>query len=443
METVLKAKYECQKCKSLITVARDTDPSKISCQCGSKRLELLFTDTDPERDKVQLGNTFEMILNTLDYYMDMPLEQRKIIALWIMGTYIHDDFSAYPFLFINAMRGSGKTRLLKLISHLAYGGRGKVQTEPSEPVLFRTPAHYTLVFDEFENVASKDKAIFRQYLNASYKKGGVVQRATKNSLGKFELEEFEPYKPIAMANIWGMEEVLGDRCLTLILQKSSDISKTMLMEEFEDDENLLKIRQNLVTLCRLVTLVTQKKIGREWNNYIKCHYNNITNITNITNNTNSTILENIKMEESFNKIKAMGIDGRNLELIFPLLIIANSLDVFLFEDMIKIFTNLIKEKKEEEVSESKDVCLIEFIAFNYSSNLEWTPIMDLLRHFQAYLGENDNFDDKWLNSKWLGRALKRLDLITDKRKLSNGKQVMLNVVKAKEKLKMFKKEKKE
>ena len=30
------------------------------------------------------------------------------------------------------------------------------------------------------------------------------------------VEEFEPYRPIIMANIWGMDEVLGERCIQLI-----------------------------------------------------------------------------------------------------------------------------------------------------------------------------------------------------------------------------------
>jgi len=35
------------------------------------------------------------------------------------------------------------------------------------------------------------------------------------------IEEFAVYCPIAMANIRGMENVLGDRCISLILEKSS------------------------------------------------------------------------------------------------------------------------------------------------------------------------------------------------------------------------------
>src|SRR3989304_10008157 len=62
--------------------------------------------------KIELGICYENIIEVIKKYMDMPEEQIKIVSVWIIGTYFHDCFDTYPFLFLNAMRGSGKTRLL-------------------------------------------------------------------------------------------------------------------------------------------------------------------------------------------------------------------------------------------------------------------------------------------------------------------------------------------
>ena len=59
---------------------------------------------------------FKKIKAILKEYMDMEEQQYNLISLWIIGTYIHKQFPAYPYLFFNAMKGSGKTRILKIIS---------------------------------------------------------------------------------------------------------------------------------------------------------------------------------------------------------------------------------------------------------------------------------------------------------------------------------------
>ena len=139
----------------------------------------IATEESLELAKIELGKCYERIIELIKKYMDMPEDQIKIIALWIIGTYFHSSFPSYPFLFLNAMRGSGKTRLLKIISHLAKGSNGNVQTGITEAVLFRLPSGTTLVLDECESIGSKEKAILREYLNACYKSGGVVQRMKK------------------------------------------------------------------------------------------------------------------------------------------------------------------------------------------------------------------------------------------------------------------------
>ena len=106
-----------------------------------------------------LNKCYEDIISFLKQWVDIPENDMKIVALWIMGTYFHKEFNAYPYLFFNAMRGSGKTRLLTIISWLQRNGTGQLLNNPSEPVIFRTATERGLIFDEFESQKNKEKQI--------------------------------------------------------------------------------------------------------------------------------------------------------------------------------------------------------------------------------------------------------------------------------------------
>jgi len=168
-----------------------------------------------------LSRYYKKIKKILKEYMDMDESSYSLVSLWILGSYLHKQFPAYPYLFFNAMKGSGKTRMLKIISNLAYNG--KVAGSMTEAVLFRTAKERTLCIDEFEQMNARGNENLKLLLNSAYKKGTTIERMSKKKIEGSEqqvVEEFEVYCPIAMANILGMENVLGDRCISIILEKS-------------------------------------------------------------------------------------------------------------------------------------------------------------------------------------------------------------------------------
>lgn len=431
--------WECKNCQA---VFQSKDQIRANPDC-CKNPELVLLAYSPELEKkarIEFGECYEKIISFIDYYMDMPKDYAKLTAIWILGTYLHKSFESYPYLFINAMRGSGKTRLLKIISHLASGSNGEVHSGLTEAVFFRIPPHRTLVIDEFENVGSKNKADLREYLNASYKKGGIVQRMkkVKDKDGEgYKTESFEPFKPVVMANIWGMDEVLGDRCISFILEKSNNPSKTKKLENFTNNQTILDIKRTLdaisMSLCHVMS---QKNNINAWNNYIDNRYNDITTYTTLTTLTTLTT-QQIEDDEVLLKIDNSGIEGRNLELLFPLLNVARILNDEVFEDILRIGSKIMVNKKEDELAESKDVSVIEFVSqLNPSYQIDFIYLNELLRKYIEYTGETDS-EDKWLNAKWFGKSLKRLGLIIDKRRKTKGREITLNISKAKENLKMF------
>ena len=414
----------------------------------SLRRNNLIEEETPEAQKTRIENenysrllkeTYWKIIDLLKQYSDIKEEDYHIIALWIIGTYFFKEFEAYPYLFLNAMRGSGKTRSLKLIISLSWNG--ELLTSVREAVIFRSAGKGTIGIDEFEGVMKKENDGLREMLNASYKQGLKVKRMkrVKTEAGETHVvESFEPYTPIVMANIWGMEEVLLDRCLTIILEKSNNPTYVKKMEDFRNNTLIENIKNNLNMLkkCSLVQLCSyfsEYNIYKQWNNYINDRYNYITTYNTLTTQTTQTTL-NSKLLSFFNKIDATEINGRDLELFMPLFIISSMIEDDLLDKILDVAKNKVKAKRVDEMTESKDVQLIDFVSRQDES---WIKIKDLTQHFKLFI-QDDEQEYHWVNSKWIGRALKRLELIKEKKRMGEGIELILNPLAAKKKLEVFK-----
>jgi len=427
-------RYECLNCRGLITIEQEGDEKKIKC-CKFPKLELLSLESD-EKPETVLRQCYEEIIDCFDRLLDAPNSTIKFCSLYIVSSYFHSEFGTFPHLSVVGMKGAAKTRLLNLIAHLTNAD-GQVNVGMKEAVLFREPKHKVMIIDECENIGSKEYALLREYINVCYKEGAVVKRnkKIKTASGEgYEIETFEPYKPIVLANISGMEEVLSSRAIPLILEKSNNILKIKALEDFDVNPVYKKIKRNL----KLFSVVMQcsyvkKHIKLAWNDYIReKHTTNYIN-TNYTKLHNYTDLqEKILIEEIFEKIDNTGIDGRNLELFFPLFMIAKMLGEDVFEEFLGIAKGIVESRKESDFAENKDIALYEFIS-NLDVSLKYYHIKELTTKFKAWYGE-----EEWINEKWLGRALNRLNLILSRKRVASGKIAILDVARAKEKIKIFK-----
>jgi hypothetical protein len=357
-----------------------------------------------------LPDIYDGIIKILKRYCDLEEKYYSIIALWIIGTYMHSQFPAYPYLFFNASKGSGKSRLLRLISYLSKDGR--MLNSLTEAVLFRTKG--MLAIDEFEVVNWKGKENLVELLNSAYKKGTKVcrMRKVKSMLGEGqEVEEFDVYRPICMANISGVDIVLGDRCLTIYLNKSNKASVVKRMEIFDLDD---KITQLLSTIHEFpFESVVYSDTFKQWGCYVDVLDEAYTLSTHTTQTTHTTL---------FQKINNSNINGRNLELTMPLLILADMISEEVFDLTLKICIEIVEDKKKEDNVESIDNSVLSFVSQEVQTN-QFISVRELFDRFKEFYKS----DALWLNDKWFGKALKRLVLVKDKKRLNSGIFVVLDV----------------
>jgi len=396
-----------------------------------------------DEEKDQLRNIYELIIKVLKKYCDLKEEYYSLIALWIIGTYTHKEFITYPYLFFNAMKGSGKSRLLKLI--LKLSNNGIMANNLSEAVLFRTAGQRTLGIDEFEHVGTKEKGLLRELLNSAYKKGTCVERAKKvygDKGDEWVIERYDVYCPILMANISGMEEVLSDRCISLILEKSDKKQITRLLELFDTDLDILAIKRTF-SVDSVSKILKNMEIGDGWNNYVL----SLDRIDTIDTTHTTHTIDTIDIHTSFYiKIDKSGIDSRSLELFFPLFVISRSLGDDILDKTIETAKFIVNEKKDEDFMENRDVTFLNFIAnsenyFQSIADYEFIKEKDILEKYKEWVEYDDkNEEFKWLKSHWIGRALKRLNLIVEKKRIAKGRMVRINFVKAKKQSELFKKE---
>lgn len=361
----------------------------VSLKCNESEIKKAFT-TKPSK------KIFLRVMDIYKKYLDTTELNYTLLTSWTLGTYFHNQFETYPLLTLMARKSSGKTRTLKLTSSLSHGGDGSISTSITETFLFRHKEG-SIFFDEMESISSREKTALRETINSVYKKGNKIVRYIERKVDgekQYIEENFYPFYPLGIANIYGFGDVLADRSLQIILQRSTKV-QTKLIEDFSTNPEILGLKRELSGL----DVQIPKDIFSEWNEFVK------------TGNTTK------KLESLFKTIDKTKIFGRPLEIFFPLFLIGERFGVL---DLLVEAGEKYMAQLEGEGLDNPDDMLQNFMdKSNYSG---FIPLSTLLRDFKGSLEEPED----WMNSKWFGRALKRLGLVARKRHINGKVQVELN-----------------
>jgi len=143
-----------------------------------------------------------------------------ILAGWIIGTYFHRSFHAYPFLHIKAPKGSGKSQCLTLLAQLCFNA---TKARPSLAALGDTvdALRGTYLIDQADSLGRKGSEELLDILADSYKRTGGKRRIVNIEKSRRQTLEFETYSPKAFASVKELPEDLRDRCFVLPLIRSS------------------------------------------------------------------------------------------------------------------------------------------------------------------------------------------------------------------------------
>lgn len=200
------------------------------------------------------------------FYYHKNQTVHKIVALWIMGTYFYELFGQYPYLFLNGEKGSGKT-VLDLALYM-FALNAKLAVNISDSALFRLVSLEggTIILDEIENLTSRGKTqdnLMATLLKGGYQRGSKVYR---QNMETNSTEGFEVFSPKVISNIYGVEDVIEDRCIRIDSFKMK-INKDTKLEDpkYYLNESMEEIREitSKCVLCALRHFQVVNKIYKQ------------------------------------------------------------------------------------------------------------------------------------------------------------------------------------
>lgn len=183
------------------------------------------------------------------------------LSLWTMATYVFTVFRYFPYLWITAEKGSGKSLLMEILAAASFNG--EVSTSPTEATLFRDVAcnKTTLFLDEVERMRSQDKdtmGAVMSVLNTGFCKSGLVKRNVKTSDGNYVLKAFPTYSAKAFAGINAISDVLRDRtvCIHLLKKKQNEVC-----DRYKESDTILKLQRQIRDDCYIFALTSAVQIA--------------------------------------------------------------------------------------------------------------------------------------------------------------------------------------
>ena len=139
-----------------------------------------------------------------------------------MGTYLFRAFRYFPYLHLNAEKGSGKTLLMELMAPISFNGILLTQPAASTVLKLIEQNSASLFIDEAESLSAHKSAgdsQLKNILRTGYARSGVSYIGDKM---------YRTYSPKCFAGINELDDVLADRTITVkMLRKTGAENKDL------------------------------------------------------------------------------------------------------------------------------------------------------------------------------------------------------------------------
>jgi hypothetical protein len=156
----------------------------------------------PERPEAftDVPDLLESVDQYLCRYIDLDIDLRRIVASYILLTWVYDRFNELPYLRFRGDLGSGKTRALIIAGGLCYRAFFASGASTVSPI-FHTLDTFrgTLVLDEADFRFSDEKAELSKILNNGNVRGFPVLRTMLNARKEFDPRAFNVFGPKLIA----------------------------------------------------------------------------------------------------------------------------------------------------------------------------------------------------------------------------------------------------
>jgi hypothetical protein len=188
------------------------------------------------------SDLFDALVQFYRQHLVLNDHEYVILALWVMASWLVDDFKTCPYLALIAPKSSGKTQVLEAIRQTAYRAFATSSVTPA--ALFRSIElwHLTLCIDEAQDLINSNtetgQAIYACLL-AGYKRGISALRAGDKTDG-FTPEAF---------NLFGFKAFSGTRLVLDTLESRSiafDMRKAKPKQIMMDEDRATELRSMLL-----------------------------------------------------------------------------------------------------------------------------------------------------------------------------------------------------
>ena len=346
-----------------------------------------FIEGEEAVDPAQL---FELVKGSFRTYIELlDVKLYDFLALWNIGTYFFPLFNTYPYVYVGGIKESGKTKLLTLCCCIAFNSvfSGNMSTA----VVYRLiqDARCSLFIDETEMLSNRYRARdLRNILLSGYKNGQRTYRNRKTTDGNFVPQSFEVYGPKMLANIEGLEDVLGSRCIKIIMKRG--LNREITNREVDISDPIWQQVRDLL----------YPFLMGNWRD-IKQTYSELENDADLLN--------------------------RNWELWKPIFALAKFFDRSndgLYEEMKSLALEKIAENQGENSSSHEAVLVEVLLSLVDEDNFYF------LREIRVEMAERVD-DGGWLSERFIGRLLRRLGF-SNSRRIRDGTQYFLKVSEVKD-----------
>lgn len=342
-----------------------------------------FYETKHKDMSLPVINEYELlqdITELLKQHIELQNEgEYLLLALWIFGTYLHNIFNTFPYLFAYGSKGSGKSKLLYTVSYLAFNGQ--MLAKPSSSNIFRliNNCASTLAIDEIDLSDLKDdnSKDLHSILLSGYKADAKVPRSSEKNLN--EIQFYSIYSPKLLAGSKELADMVRDRSIELVMVKSR----------------------------RSFPILQDNVIHRDLRNKLYCW-----------------ALENwMVVKDYYEKYETdMTFIGRERELWYPILALAEAFDMK--DTVLELAKNKTQTHRTDESIESEERKIIRTLDKIVKGD-GWFLLKDIKTAFIEDLIDLDENTD-WVKERYVSRLLKKLGVVADKEMPQNRVKVLIH-----------------